>query len=122
MPYIFRLESTLSYFKIALLKLKNNIWLLYIHDNNPIAASQTIDDFEQHQVENNTNDITIVVCKRNNTDIPTKILIHQHWEIFNQISLIQNTTDKQLQYIEHNKELLKNNNTSTLIKYDILDT
>ena len=55
--------------------MKNNVWLLSIHDNDPITRSQAIDDFKRSQIENNTTETIIVIYKRSTIDIRTKTLI-----------------------------------------------
>ena len=75
MPYIFRSESASSYYKKDPSKLKNNVWLLSIHDNDPITRSQAIDDFKGLQIEKNTTETIIVIYKRSTIDIRTKTLI-----------------------------------------------
>ena len=75
MSYIFRLESTSSYYKTVHSKLKHNTWLLSIHDNDHITRSQAFDDFKRSQIENNTTETIIVIYKRSTIDMPTKTLI-----------------------------------------------
>ena len=48
--------------------------------------------------------------------MPTKNLLQQHWETFNQILPIHNNTDKEKQVINHNTYFLNNNNTSSKVQ------
>ena len=57
--------------------------------------------------------------------MPPKNILQQHWKTFNHILPVTNNMNKELYCIDHNKELLKNNNTSfkhTIQSFIYMDT
>ena len=51
----------------SLVKLRHNVWILSVENNDHIAPSQVIEDLKRHQHQDIVTTIKVVVSKRETT-------------------------------------------------------
>ena len=66
-PYISKFIADSSYYMTSPVKLRHNVWILSVENNDHIAPSQVIEDLKRHQHQDIVTTIKVVVSKRETT-------------------------------------------------------